>query len=100
MAPVRRDIAAINIDGVMNMRSYAIVIHVVCLVLAGTLIALFQAAPRPSALGVSAWVMNGAGYAIAAAAVGLLGLLYKRDRLAGFMCASLVGVVLMIAGSA
>lgn len=80
-------------------RTYAIIQHVVALVAVCTLLALFREAPRPTWSGATMWVATGAGGALMALGFGLVGLAYRRNRLAAFFAASWAVVVLIASGT-
>ena len=82
-----------------NWKAIAIAVHVVALILAGTLIQLFSAAPAPSARGMAIWMSSGAGLAIAALAIGLLGLLAKQNRPLGFIVMPTIGMLFIVGGT-
>lgn len=79
-------------------RAYAIALHILALVMLGTLVAIISAAASPSLGGIGLLLAGGAGMAIGPLAFGLLGLLYKGNRLAGFFLASWLAVILQIYG--
>jgi|GEM_PF-4640623 len=79
-------------------RAYAIALHILALVMLATLVALFSTGASPSLEGVALWLTRGAGMAVAPLAFGLLGLLYKGNRLAGFLLVSWLAVALQVYG--
>lgn len=98
----RKRIDLVKGDGPMLVpswwRTYAIALHVLALVMLATLVALFSTGESPSLEGVALWLTRGAGMAVAPLAFGLLGLLYKSNRLAGFLLVSWLAVALQVYG--
>ena len=82
---------------IKDWRKTALVLHLVALVFAGTFYAMVARAPAPSVSGIMLLIAAGVGSAAVPIAIGLFGLLNKRNRIVGFVVVSWIALIVMFA---